>query len=361
METITYNEFLKRVSDNSFEHDVPSKGSFELTPLCNLNCKMCYVHLQDPTIKEKLLSGKQWISLIQEAIDTGIVRVLLTGGEAMTHPDFWEIYMYLIDHGVAVQLKTNGVLLNEENIQRFVKYPPFQIDVSLYGCNSESYVAVTGVDAFERVKNNIRNAIDAGLNIRLMITPSNYLYPWIEDTLKLARSFDVSVDVNSTLLEPNENTGRHKADFDISAEKYLNTLKMKDDIFLPDYHREEKVTLGKTNRPHVSEKGLYCSGGRTGFAINWDGIMVPCLAFPRNVLFSDAVQKGFRKAWQEVNSGVKNYVIPKQCHSCAYNEKCHFCPVNHKKTAYKNMCDTDECVSMKRLLDLTEIRQKKEI
>lgn len=361
METITYNEFLKRVSDNSFEHDVPSKGSFELTPLCNLNCKMCYVHLQDPTIKEKLLSGKQWISLIQEAIDAGIVRVLLTGGEAMTHPDFWEIYMYLIDHGVAVHLKTNGVLLNEENIQRFVKYPPFQIDVSLYGCNSESYVAVTGADAFEKVKNNIRNAIDAGLNIRLAITPSSYLSPWIEDTLRFARSFDVSVDVNNTLLEPNENTGRHKADFDISAEEFTDTLGMKDDIFLPDYDRGESKNLWNPNRPHVSEKGLYCMAGRTGFAVNWDGVMVPCLAFPRNVLFSDAVQNGFRKAWAEVNSGVKNYVIPKQCHSCTYNEKCHFCPSMHRKTAYRNMCDADECESMKRKLDLAAKRQKKEI
>ena len=25
--------------------DVPLMGSFELTPLCNLDCKMCYVHL----------------------------------------------------------------------------------------------------------------------------------------------------------------------------------------------------------------------------------------------------------------------------------------------------------------------------
>lgn len=25
--------------------DVPITGSFELTPLCNLNCKMCYVRM----------------------------------------------------------------------------------------------------------------------------------------------------------------------------------------------------------------------------------------------------------------------------------------------------------------------------
>ncbi len=207
MDKISFNEFTKLMADNAYKSDTPSTGSFELTPLCNLDCKMCYVHLQDPSVKERMLRKEQLIPLIQGAIDDGMMVALLTGGEAMTHPDFWDIYMYLIDHGVSVQVKTNGILLNDENIRKFTEYPPFRIDISLYGCDSESYVAVTGVDAFETVTKNIRAAIDAGLNIRLMITPSSFLSPWIEQTMTLARSFGVSVNVSGMLLEPNPDTG----------------------------------------------------------------------------------------------------------------------------------------------------------
>ena len=93
MDKVSFRDFMRQLRDNARQSDTPSTGSFELTPLCNLNCRMCYVHLQDPSVKERMLSGKQWISLIQEAIDEGMLFALLTGGEAMTHPDFWDIYM----------------------------------------------------------------------------------------------------------------------------------------------------------------------------------------------------------------------------------------------------------------------------
>lgn len=89
MKTINYNKFIAEAVKNAREHDTPISGSFELTPLCNLDCRMCYVHLTDPTVKERMLSGEQWIDLMRQAIDHGMMIALLTGGEAMTHPDLW--------------------------------------------------------------------------------------------------------------------------------------------------------------------------------------------------------------------------------------------------------------------------------
>lgn len=40
---------------------VPISGSFELTPLCNLDCKMYYVHLNKEQMQGKdLLTTEQW-------------------------------------------------------------------------------------------------------------------------------------------------------------------------------------------------------------------------------------------------------------------------------------------------------------
>ena len=46
MDKLPYREFIAMMEERTREADVPYSGSFELTPLCNLDCKMCYVHLQ---------------------------------------------------------------------------------------------------------------------------------------------------------------------------------------------------------------------------------------------------------------------------------------------------------------------------
>lgn len=348
MDKLPYREFLAMIQEKAREADIPWSGSFELTPLCNLDCKMCYVHLQDPSVKHRMLSGEQWISIIQLAIDAGMMEALLTGGEAMTHPAFWDIYMFLINHGITTRVKTNGILLDEEAIKRFQEYPPFKLDISLYGCDSESYVAVTGVDAYEQVVRHIRIAIDAGLHIQIMITPSSYMSPWTERVMELARSFYVSVLVNDTLIEPNVNTGRHKADFDISLEEDLRIKERRKELFSAGYSTgDHEFFMKRRNRPMLSDKGLYCDAGRTGFAINWDGVMVPCLSFPRDVVCGYPLRDGFPQAWGEVNEGVKNYEVPKACHSCELNTHCHYCPMHHQKMAAQHLCDPDYCNFLK--------------
>ena len=239
MDKLPYREFLAMIQEKTREADIPYSGSFELTPLCNLDCKMCYVHLQDPSVRQRMLSGEQWLTIIRQAIDAGMMEALLTGGEAMTHPAFWDIYMYLINHGIVTQVKTNGLLLNEVAVKRLKDYPPLRLDISLYGCDSESYLAVTGVDAYEQVVRNIRLAIEAGLHIYIMVTPSRYMSPWTERVMELAHSFGVNVNVNNSLVEPNENTGRKKADFDIPLEEEIRIKERFKEMFSDGYSGDD--------------------------------------------------------------------------------------------------------------------------
>ena len=54
METIKHEDFVNLLTKYNRENDIPGVGLFELTPLCNLDCKMCYVHLQDSSLKEEV-------------------------------------------------------------------------------------------------------------------------------------------------------------------------------------------------------------------------------------------------------------------------------------------------------------------
>lgn len=97
----------------------PIGGSFELTPLCNLDCKMCYVHLAPQQLrnqKDGILYGAQWIDIIRQASEMGMYEATLTGGEALLHPDFDQIFLFMEEKNITVNLKTNGILLTEERV-----------------------------------------------------------------------------------------------------------------------------------------------------------------------------------------------------------------------------------------------------
>lgn len=345
MDTISYDNFIASFTDMAYKEDIPIVGSFELTPFCNFTCKMCYVYLQRTNVKQRILSGHDWIGIMNEAIENGMLNAILTGGEAMTHPDFWDIYMYLVSYGIIIRLKTNGLLLTKENIQKFSKYPPYIIDVSLYGCDSKSYLEVTNVDAYEIVVKNIRMAIEAGLQLRIMITPSKFMIPWIEQILMLAKSFGTQVIINDILIEPNKETKRKKADFDLDGKQINKIVQLKRNLqpSINSSTKEEDSCDVFVKRSHIPQKGLYCNGGRTSFAINWDGTMSPCLCFPRDIVCAHPFKDGFNFAWNEINFAVKNYVVPEKCSLCNINNKCHYCPTQHGELASKNLCDSSVC------------------
>lgn len=360
MNTINYNQFLQMAMQNARENDTPISGCFELTPLCNLDCKMCYVHLSDPTVKERMLDGDRWIDLMGQAIENGMMIALLTGGEAMTHPDFKQIYMYLIEQGISVRVKTNGILLNREKIDLFTEYPPYVIDVSLYGCDGESYTAVTGHDVFETVTTNVRAAIAAGLHVQLKITPSAYMLPWVDQIMEYAKTFDAEdVSVNAMLMEANPDTDRRMEDFGLSLEENARIHRRQRELFprTPRSQTEEEAEfMGSVpeDEPHILPSGLYCNGGRTNFAVNWDGTMGPCLSFPRDVICADVNTIGFEKAWREVNRGVKGYSVPEACHTCTHNTKCHYCPTQHRSLAAQHRCVAASCDWRKLQADIAE-------
>lgn len=57
--------FYKQVWQKAFDDAIPISGTFELTPRCNFNCKMCYVHLLEKDIPKygKELSAKNGLIL----------------------------------------------------------------------------------------------------------------------------------------------------------------------------------------------------------------------------------------------------------------------------------------------------------
>ena len=81
---------------------IPLSGTFELSPVCNFSCRMCYVRRTAKEVAEsprRILTLEDWRRIAREARDAGMLYLLLTGGEPLLWPDFWTLYDELVEIG----------------------------------------------------------------------------------------------------------------------------------------------------------------------------------------------------------------------------------------------------------------------
>ncbi len=142
-----YGLLLSELSRRAAARRQPVNGAFELTERCNLSCSMCYVchGASDGVQWAKELSASEWLRVAQDAVDNGMVFLLLTGGEVFLRKDFFEIYTPLTRMGLMLTLYTNGTLITDDTARRLADAPPSVTEITLYGATKGVYEAVTGV------------------------------------------------------------------------------------------------------------------------------------------------------------------------------------------------------------------------
>lgn len=308
----------------------PVSGSFELTPLCNLDCKMCYVHLNREQLRgAELLTTDQWKQLMKQAVDAGMMYAALTGGECLTYPGFKELYLYLRSMGVETSILSNGILMDTEMVEFLKENPPSYIQISLYGASEEAYERVTGQRRFNTVVENLKRIRDAGLPLTAAVTPNAFMEDG-EDILRLLHDLAIPFRINSGLIAPREETGRDtlEADLDtyVKLMRLQRTLKGKD--ILPECDPESLPDVGGTGE---SQKGVRCGAGRSGFSIGWDGNMRPCNGFPCEP--AHPLETGFMDAWRKLNAIARDFPLPIECSGCKYESACKHCVAEHASGA----------------------------
>lgn len=119
----------------------PLAGNFEITPRCNFNCRMCYVHLTEEQQRARgsELSADEWLAIAEKARAQGMLFLLLTGGEPLMRQDLRYLLTELKKMGLLISINSNGSLINDEWLEFFRREPPFRFNITLYGCSDRSY------------------------------------------------------------------------------------------------------------------------------------------------------------------------------------------------------------------------------
>ena len=333
------------------EKGVPISGKFELTPLCNFNCKMCYVHLDTNQLDGQfVLPVDTWKDLMYQAWKAGMIKATLTGGECLTYPGFDELYLYLHSLGCEVAVLTNGFLLNEKRIQFFKEHMPSDLQITLYGWNDDVYERVTGFHAFSTIADNIKQAVKADLPVYISITPNKYLGEDLLETIRMAKDLCKIVFINNTIMAPRKETGRSEQQDDIELDLYIRACQLCFGMEgqKPSVISEDKLPPCGGPSHEVSEYGLLCGGGRSSFAIDWKGTMTPCTDL--DIISAYPLKDGFTTAWSKINQTVNQWPRVPECKGCAYESACNNCAANVLRFAERGKMPTGLCERTKELV-----------
>ena len=143
---------------------VPLTGTLALTYRCNLKCAHCFA--QPAAARSKELSTAQWLDILGQAVDAGLLFAVVTGGEPLIRSDFAEIYRFLCEHGVRVTVFTNATHVTEEIVELFCDLPPRRVEASIYGATEATSRRVTGVEnALSRAVDGLTRMRDAGVRV----------------------------------------------------------------------------------------------------------------------------------------------------------------------------------------------------
>ena len=305
---------------------VPVSGKFELTPLCNLDCRMCFIHLAPEQLKGRsVLSVAAWKDLMQQAWNAGMYMATLTGGECLTYPGFDELFLFLRSLGCEIVVMTNGVLLNDERIRFFLEHRPADIQVTLYGWNDDVYERVTGKRAFGTVVRNITRAREAGLSVSVGVTPNAFLGEDSLETFRTAKSLSNSVVINTGLFSPREETGRAGQTYEPDPELYIRMFRLEAELNGTETREVSPDRLPAPGGPshECTECGLQCAAGRSTFTIDWQGDLLACNHL--DMIREHPLEDGFREAWKRINRKAKEWPVVPECCGCPYEHVCNHC------------------------------------
>ena len=320
---------------------IPVSGTFELTPCCNFNCKMCYVHLsrQEQQARGRELTAQEWISLGRQACDRGMVFLLLTGGEVLIRPDFPEIYQALKKMGLILTVNTNGYLLRGELLELFRQDPPSRVNVTLYGTSNETYERLCGIGAYETVLENVKALRASGIEVRLNMSVTGANRADMEAVYAQAKALGAHVQATAYMFPPTRVTGQFGGGNRLSAGEAaaceLAFLRMQ--LGEEGFHAyAEKLRDGVTAEPTEDCEGIpgprmACRAGRTSFWIAWDGTLSPCGLLPKPSC--SVLNNGFSAAWDAIRRETEEIRLPEACGTCTYRHVCHAC-------AAKCYCET---------------------
>jgi radical SAM protein with 4Fe4S-binding SPASM domain len=321
------------------ERHIPFSFDLEITARCNNDCRHCYICLPagDAVVKSREMNIEEIKKIASQAAEMGAVWCLITGGEPLLREDFEEIYMSLKRQGLLVSVFTNACLIREEHVKLFAKYPPRDIEVTVYGTSKDTYEAVTrkpgsfaafrhGLDMLLKSKVKVRlKAMALRANAHEMPEMARFCRENTKDYFRfdplLHLRFDGNTKRNEEIkaqrLSPKEIAAIEQADI----ERFGALQKGCDRLIFP-------------GTQHINCNHLFhCGAGMGSFSVSYNGFFRLCSSLWHPECIFDLRKGSLREAWERFVPAVRkmrsdNEDFLRKCKKCSIINLCLWCPAH---------------------------------
>lgn len=317
---------------------IPISGTFELTPMCNFKCKMCYVRKTSQEVAQaerSQMTVERWLELAKELREEGMLYLLLTGGEPFSWPGFWELYEQLSQMGFLISINSNGSMIDERVVERLRKNPPTRINITLYGASDETYRELCQVEGmYTKVCHNIKKIQEAGIPVKLncSLTPCNVkdldaIVDFAKERellLEIATYMFPPVRRDKTMVGQNERLTPYEAAYynlkryylQYGEEEYIRFLKRAVEGIIPPLGLEEGCVDSMNGK-------IRCRAAKSVFWITWDGWLTPCGMLNKPCV--DIKNQKFKDSWKALIQKSEALKLSGVCTKCTNREICHSC------------------------------------
>ena len=266
-----------------------------VTERCNFRCQYCMPDKPFSWVpRENLLSLEELFLFIRAAMDEGINKVRITGGEPLLREGLDQFVAMIYNHNpdVDLALTTNGYLL-KQTAQRLKDAGLKRLNISLDSLKPEVAQQIAQKDVLKDVLAGIEEALRVGLKVKINMVPLKGINDGeIVDIMNYCKARGIEV----RFIEYMENAMANDAIKGLLGKEILE--KVKEQYVIKklgregsspsfSYLLEDGYKFGLID-PHKHDFCETCNRIR----LTAEGYLIPCLYFDEAMSIKDAVQAG---------------------------------------------------------------------
>jgi MoaA/NifB/PqqE/SkfB family radical SAM enzyme len=278
----------------------PLKVYFDMTYRCNLECRHCITQSSPFVDITPELPTTRILGIVEELADLGVLEIAIGGGEPMVHPDWAFIFKHITDLNINLIVTTNGLLLNERNLQILHAVKPLETRVSFDG-GKAFHNSIRGRDTYTKALRGLYNLHQKGLNATARFTYCNGADTELESlfadisktgvsTIKIAVLKKAGRAIFEKDLIPQMPDADTAMWFQCLGKKYKLQVQLSSDDFPINYLETHDPKLRDISRSN-------CGAGFETCYISPYGQVLSCVTMP-HLSFGALHKESFISVWQ---------------------------------------------------------------
>ncbi|MCD6433875.1 MAG: GTP 3',8-cyclase MoaA [Sulfurimonas sp.] len=274
-----------------------------VTERCNFRCQYCMPEKPFSWVpKENLLSFEDLFEFMKIAIDEGVKKIRITGGEPLLREDLDKFIKMISDYAPDIDLAmTSNAFLLKETAQKLKDAGLKRINVSIDSLKPEIAQKIAQKDVLKKVLEGVEEALKIGLKVKVNMVPMKGMNAdEIIDVLEYSKERGMTV----RFIEYMENQYASKEISGMKSPELLALLR-------EHYEFEDEGFDGASPSHYYRMKDGYRFGVIEPYADDFckkcnrirltaEGNLIPCLYFDESMSIAESIRKGDIKAAAEV-------------------------------------------------------------